>query len=59
MGCRLPHLQSQAVPQHISAMRKASLIKFVLRFWNSELVFIRGTHRLFSLKYLFGEAKIA
>ena len=25
-GCQLPHLHSQAVPQHISAMRKASFV---------------------------------
>ena len=39
-GCQLRHLQSQAVPQHISATRKASFIKFGVGFWNSELVFI-------------------
>ena len=41
-GCQLPHLQSQAVPQHISATRKASFIKFGVGFWKSELVFIKG-----------------
>ena len=39
--CQLPHLQSQAVPQHISATRKVSFIKFGVGFWNSELVFIQ------------------
>ena len=38
----MPHLQSQAVPEHISATRKASFIKFSVGFWNSELVFIQG-----------------
>ena len=41
-GCQLQHLQSQAVPQHISAMKKASFIKFGVGFWNSKLVFIQG-----------------
>ena len=38
----MPHLQSQAVPQHISATRKVCFIKFGVGFWNSELVFIQG-----------------
>ena len=42
MSILLQHLQSQAVPQHISAMRKASFIKFGVGFWNSKLVFIQG-----------------
>ena len=39
---QLLHPQSQDVPQHISATRKASFIKFDVGFWNSELVFIKG-----------------
>ena len=38
----MPHLQSQALPEHISATRKASFIKFSVGLWNSELVFIQG-----------------
>ena len=41
-GCHLPHLHSQSVPQHISAMRKAFFIKFGAGFWNGKLVFIQG-----------------
>ena len=42
MSILLQHLQSQAVPQHISAMRKASFIKFGVGFWNNKLAFIQG-----------------
>ena len=41
-GCQLPHLHSQAVPQHISAMKKACFMKFGSGFWNSELVVSSG-----------------
>ena len=41
-GCQLPHLHSQAVAQHISAMKKACFMKFGSGFWNSELVVSSG-----------------
>ena len=41
-GAPMSIVESQAVPQHISAMRKASFIKFGVGFWNSKLVFIQG-----------------
>ena len=43
----------------LSAMREASFINSVRGFGTASLYLFGGTQRLFTLKYLFGRAKIA
>ena len=42
--------------QRITAIRRLTVTRVVV---NAEIILIRGTQGLFSVKYLFGEAKIA